>query len=358
MTPWILTVNVHRRSIPKVLPIQTSTNATIWHVMPWTSWDITNVAIATNTASKRYLSPRLPLEVIITILGTLLVLILVKWLRKGSHLILSINVLNAFDFTDLLFAGVQDSGAWLGLVQDRLLLGLLQPHHRVVRLVKRQFLDGHGLLVVANQLLFEHDQLFLRICKLLGIISPHRFIDTAANLDLAGRRVRRHVWDVIQSWSYSCILLISAFALEIQTGVAAVLVVQLLNSCIARMADANDIQLIDIMFLVWLLLYFLVPRISGITSFYKCWNRLSPSFQGTLGLWKRVTRTRLALRLLLWCLVNAAYVLMIIGYVLVGFQFLELLAIFGFLLIFLKMAVFAILGPLFCKFETFRRWLP
>lgn len=119
-----------------------------------------------------------------------------------------------------------------------------------MRLVKRQFLDGHGLLVVADQLLFEHDQLFLRICKLLGIISPHRFIDTAANLDLAGRRVRRHVRDVIQGRSYSCILLISAFALEIQTGVAAVLVVQLLNSCIARMADANDIQLIDIMFLV------------------------------------------------------------------------------------------------------------
>lgn len=69
------------------------------------------MAIATNTASKGYLSSRLPLEVIITILGTLLVLILVKWLRKGSHLILSINVLNAFDFTDLLFAGVQDSGA-------------------------------------------------------------------------------------------------------------------------------------------------------------------------------------------------------------------------------------------------------
>ena len=357
MAPRILTVNVHRRSIPKVLPIQTSTNATIWHVMPWTSWDITNVAIVTNTASKRYLSPRLPLEVIITILGTLLVLILVKRLRKGSHLILSINVLDAFDFTDLLFAGVQDGGAWLGLVQDRLLLGLLQPHHRVVRLVKRQFLDGHGLLVVANQLLFEHDQLFLRIGKLLGIISPDRFIDAAANLDLAGRRVRRHVWNVIQSGSYSRMLLISAFALEIQTGVA-VLVAQLLNSCIGRMADTNDIQLVDIMFLVWLFLYLLAPRISGIMSFYQCWNRLSPSFQGTLGLWKRITRTRLALRLLLWCLVNAAHVLMVISYVLVGFQFLELLGIFGSLLIFLKMAVLAILGPLLCKFETFRRWLP
>ena len=193
-------------------------------------------------ATEWVLRPGLSLEVIVTVWGIFLIRIFVNDLRNVHYLVLWIYSLNRFKFTTRrLFCGKHS--ARLRLVQA-LTLGLLQCQDGLRRIVA-QFLDSDLLLAVAHQLLLEHNELFLRIRKLMSTI-PFLLVTgyCAADLDLTGGWVCGHVRNVERRRRFTCVLIIPWCrfgSFQINWRITNILQWTFWNQRLIRMADTYNI---------------------------------------------------------------------------------------------------------------------